>query len=351
MRLAIVHGYLLLSCVMQLHAEKLTRNSESTGLTFAPPLMGYVFDAAAGQVRMLAGIPGAARVADPVKLDFKMAHAAIGAGGTSVVASVPDGASLIVVSRLDAQASTTTVENSMGDFDLAAFNDSGTAVIVYGSVCKCIQIIDGLPDAPHVNRRIDAASLPGSVQALALGDDASIAAVAVAKSEDGSSPAQIMLFDLRGDSAPRPVIIGASSLAFTPNGNDLAISGPDSGSVSLSRNGDGPVNVAGVPVEGYGKEITSPGAVAFAGDGLLLIADRAGFVHVVDLKTNQRNSVPCICIPDSMERLKEKSIYRLTGMETGAVWIFDGSRTEPRTVFVPVDTPADNTGAGAEIAQ
>jgi hypothetical protein len=336
-------GYLLLSlsCSAALLAEPAKRNSESTDLRFAPPLMGYVFDRSLGQIRTVVGIPGAARVTDPVKLDFKLEHALIGAGGAIALAGNSGAAALTLVGSLDSQPTAIAVENSMADFDSGAFNGPGTAAILYSSACKCIQVIGGLPDSPRVSRNIDSASFPGTVLALAVSDDQSIAAVAVASSEDGSSPSRILLFDLNGDSTPPPILTSASSLAFTPGGKDLLLTDAPTGSVSLALNAGGVVDVASASVSSSGNAISNPGAIAFTSDGLLLIADAAGLVHIIDLQTNERKSVGCSCRPDSMDRMKDKSLYRLTGIEAGSVWILDTSGESPRTLFVPIDAPAE----------
>ena len=343
--------FLSVSCSAALLAGPAKRNSEATDLRFAPPLMGYVFDRSLGRIRTVVGIPGAARVTDPVKLDFKLEHALLGAGGALAIASISGGVALTVVGALDSQPTAVLVENSMPDFDLGAFNGPGSAAILYGTGCKCIQVIGGLPDSPRVSRNIDSTSLPGAVLALAVSDDQSIAAVAVASSEDGSSPSRILLFDLNGDSTPPPIITSASSLAFTPNGKDLVVTDAPGGSVSLALNAGGVVNVASASVSAGGDAISNPGAIAFTNDGLLLIADRAGLVHVIDLQTKERRSAGCSCRPDSMERMKDKSTYRLTGIEAGAVWILDTSGASPRTLFVPLDALANTDSLPAEVAQ
>jgi len=97
--------------------------------------------------------------------------------------------------------------------------------------------------------------------------------------------------------------------------------------------------------------ISNPDAIAFASGTLLLIADQAGLVHIINLQTNERKSVTCICRPDSMEAMKDRSIYRLTGTDGGALWILDMSAETPRTLFVPIDAPADNTNPVAGVSQ
>src|SRR6185295_13668398 len=102
---------------------------------------------------------------------FQLVHALVGSGGKFVVASASEGAALTVIGALDSQPTVVPVENSMTDFDLGALNGPATATILYGSGCKCVQVIGGLPDAPRVSRTIDVASLPGAILALAVSDD------------------------------------------------------------------------------------------------------------------------------------------------------------------------------------
>ena len=343
--------FLALSCSAWLLAEPAPPESDSTDLRSAPPFMGYVFDRSLGQIRTVAGIPGAARVADPVKLDFKLEHALFGAGGSIALASISGGTALTVIGALDSQPTAVPVENSMLDFALGAFNGPATAAILYGSGCGCVQVISGLPDSPRVSRNIDSASFPGAVIALAVSDDQSIAAIAVASSEDGSSSSRILLFDLTGDGTPPPVITSASSVAFTPNGKDLIVTDATSGSVSMALNAGGVVDIASALVSSTEDAISNPGAIAFASDGLLLIADSAGLVHIINLPTNERRSIACSCRPDSIEGMKDKSTYRLTGPDAGAVWILDLSGEKPRTLFVPIDAPANTDSLPAEIAR
>ncbi|MEO8129549.1 MAG: hypothetical protein ABI822_20790, partial [Bryobacteraceae bacterium] len=125
--------------------------------------MGYVFDQILGQIRTAAGIPGAARVSYPVKLDFKLRNAIVGAGGAVAVASVPEGSALTVINALNSEPVPAPIEGSMADFNFGAFNRTATAAIIYGSDCNCIQVTGGWPDTPRVFRSIDASSFSGKV--------------------------------------------------------------------------------------------------------------------------------------------------------------------------------------------
>jgi hypothetical protein len=197
-----------------------------------------------------------------------------------------------------------------------------------------------LPESPRASRTIDIGSLGAPVSALAIADDASVAALAVPGSEDGASPGQVFLVDPNAEGALRLAVSSrASALAFSPNGRDLAITA--SGSVLLARDVSGAAEVISFPVDGEGGGISSPAAAAFGSDGLLIVADRAGMVHMIDLLHNQKKSMACACKPDSVERMKARSTYRLTGIEAGAVWILETTEADNRVLFIPVDPPTE----------
>ena len=59
----------------------------------------------------------------------------------------------------------------------------------------------------------------------------------------------------------------------------------------------------------------------------------------------------CSCRPNSMEQMKDKSIYRLTAIDGGSVWILDMGGASPRTWFVPIDKPTNSGSVGEERAQ
>ena len=323
-------------------AEQTEKKADSSDAVFAAPVMGYVFDSGARQIKTMLGIPGAARVASAIELDIAAGRVLMGPDGRYALASTDDAGSLMLIRALDSKAVSSAIEGSMKTFDSAEFSPSGASAILYSSECKCAQVIGGLPDSPLAGRTFDLGSLPAPVSALAIVDDASVAALAVQGSEDGASPGQIYLLDSKAEGSPRLSITsgaksGTTALAFSPNGKDLAIAA--GGSVLLAHDIAGAGDVVSVGPDG--DNISSPAAAAFANDGLLIVADRAGMVHVIDLVKNQKQSIACACKPDTVERMKARSTYRLSGTDGGAVWILETPESDPRVLFVPIDPAAE----------
>jgi hypothetical protein len=311
-------------------------NSDSTGPSFVRPLIGYVFDAGAGQIRTIAGTPGAARVAEAVTLDTAVQQVLIRPAGSYAVASAPAGATLMLIRGLDSQAASTPITGSIANFKSGAFSPSGASAILYGSECACVQIITGFPDSPGVSRTIDATGLPGDVAALAVNDTSSLAAVAISGSKDGSSSGQVLVFNINTTDPASSISASApAAIAFSPSGKDLAI--VDAGNRLLSVAYDVAGGGAILNILGEADGLTTPAAVAFASGNLLLTGDSAGQTYLTDLQTNQTTSVSCYCKPSIVEPTALKSTYRLTGIDTGALWILTIGDTDAHALFVPVD--------------
>src|SRR5258708_5910377 len=133
----------LLSGLLIPGAEQPEKKADSNDPVFAAPVMGYVFDAGSRQIKTLLGIPGAARVANPIDLDITAGRVVLGPDGRYALASIDDVDSLMLIRALDSKAASSAIEGSMKSFDSAAFSPSGTAAILYGSDCKCVQVIGG----------------------------------------------------------------------------------------------------------------------------------------------------------------------------------------------------------------
>jgi hypothetical protein len=203
-------------------------------------------------------------------------------------------------------------------------------------------------DSPAISRGIDTTALPGTITAVAINDDASFAAAAVSGLEDESQGPQVLVFDLRSDAPPRVVMSSsASGLAFSPDGKDLAVVDVKTHSLSLVRDVAGDAAVTNVAGDGSG--LSMPTAVAFVDATSVLISDRSGLVQLVNLGTNELKSIACYCKPDTVEPMTLKSTYRLTGLQTGAMWILNLTDSEATLRFVPVDSgDADGGESGNE---
>jgi hypothetical protein len=343
--LMLASGVALLNPVALSGAE-VKRAADSSVISFVEPLVGHVFDPAKKQIRTILGIPGAARVADAVPLNTTLENVVIAAGGKLAIASVTDGDSSVLVRPFDDPPAAIPIPGSMKFFMGGAFSPAGTSTVLFGSDCNCVQVVGGFGDSPSVSHVIDATTLPGDITAVAVNDDASLAAVSVAGLSDGSQPAQVFVFNFNGDSQPRAVLSStASALAFSPSGTDLAVADTKTHSLVLVQNAAADATVVNVAGEADG--LSMPSAVTFMNPNVLLVADRAGQVEMVSLQGDPMKSIACNCRPTAMEPMALKSTYRLTDTLVGAVWILTLTDSDATVRFVPVDSEdSDNTQTG-----
>src|SRR6478609_10316268 len=82
----------------------LMQGADSSDPVFAAPVMGYVFDSGARQLKAMLGIPGAARVANAIELDIAAGRVLVAPDGTYALASTDDGASMMLIRTLDSKA-------------------------------------------------------------------------------------------------------------------------------------------------------------------------------------------------------------------------------------------------------
>lgn len=346
-RVLMLSSGVILICACTLNGAQKKRSADSTDVSFVEPIIGHVFDGNKQQIRSILGIPGAARVADPIPLNANAENAILSASGGLAIASVTGGDAAMLVRPVDSEPTLTAISGSMKTFNAGAFSPSGTSALLYGKDCTCLQVAVSFADSPNVSRVIDITSLPGDITALAVNDDATFAAVAVAGLDDGSQPAQVFVIDLNSDAAPRLVMTSsASGLAFSPSGKDLAV--VDARTHSLSLVQDVTADSAVMNVIGEPDGLAMPSAVLYLNAATVLVADRSGQVLLVDLQAKQLKAIPCNCRPTALEMMELKSTYRLTGPETGAVWILTLGDSDPVVRFVPVDDPEETQPEGAQ---
>ena len=191
--------------------------------TIAHPALGYAYDPGLRAIRAVAGIPGAALLADPLDIGFPVAAAAIAPRRDYALVVSADENAVRLVRWNEAAPSVTLVNGAMTAPDRFAFSPSGAAAVLYNSQSGALQLVTGLPGA-------------GVVQDL---QNAS-AADAVAIADDGVviiAGAGVRVIGTDRNSAPLPLPDGIAAVAFDRSSHDLlAVS--RSGDVYFARNVD-----------------------------------------------------------------------------------------------------------------
>jgi hypothetical protein len=276
------------------------------------PVLGLFFDRQASVVRLLEGIPGAARVGAPLDSDFQ--EAAVAGNGDYAIA-IERGGTATIVSRVGHRP----LAGARPGAVRVVVSPSGTsAALVYREPAE-IQVFAGLPESPRLLRSVDPESGPSSV----------------ALSDDGEIVLSVMR-TLRGEDVVYAYAGGApqvfyrarrvAALSFVPGTHNALVAEP--ASVKLVRPDLGEQPAGSDP----DRDIA---AVAASTDGSrLFIASRSGQITIRDARTGATTSVQCACSPRMLAPLRGNSVFRLTDNADGPLWLLDADSPQPRISFV-----------------
>lgn len=287
----------------------------------AGPSSGLVFDRAAGMLRPVMGVPGAATLGDGIALNYAVNWVVVSPRLDSAVAAAEDG-SLHFLRLANGGVSELTVAGVSDVPRGVVFSPSGTAAaLLYASQA---QVVAGFPDAPVLGKVMP---LESAVDTHAR-PSARPAAGSVALSDDGA-----VLMEAHGGTVRLAGARGRSSLtagmlaAFAPGGHDAAVA--DGSGVTLVRDVDGSAQATVLAAEG----VAEPVGLAFSADGATVFA--AGASGVVALRTagGDPAQIDCACTPAGLAAMGQ--VFRLNELGQGPLWLLDPGGQAPRTVFVP----------------
>jgi len=300
------------------------------------PVLGYLADN--GALRTLYGIPAAGWVGDATAPDRPLSSIEISPDQSRALAVAADTGALMLLTP--ATGVTAHVNGAASGADRIVFSPSGTAAALWFSAGGRMQVVSGLAATPSV-RVIDASFLGGDPTSLAVSDDGQWVAGAWASSvyafgPDGSAsalpvagPAEALCFfheraDVAVISASQVVIVSDIGGAVVPNviytqPNDPAATGP--------------------------VEVATGFAVSFD-NRYLSVLGNLGFLATFDLTAGTSFNANCNCSPSGLAGMGG-SLFRLTGLNDGALKVFDASTND--VWFVPLAAPATaSTTAGGQ---
>jgi len=296
------------------------------------PQLGLIFDPAAGGLRPVRGIPGAASTGDTIGLGFRISSAAISPSqDAALVVNAKSGAVSLIRAAGD-EWSVNALAGAAPAPDRITFSASGSVAALYyrtGSV----QVFAGLPAAPVRASEIDVSAISGRVSAMAVDDAATYLLL-------GASQAGLALL-YRVTSNSTPVALGSfqsvSALRiFDASQRALVIDGAASTLYQIADPADAAVaTVIAAPRDGLqslvGADTDASGQRIFAaaGNGQIYILTGSGGAPAI---------IDCGCAPTGLYRLAGPAVFRLTEIEGGPFQVLDATLA-PRILAVP--PPAD----------
>jgi len=300
------------------------------------PLVGLFFDAEAGAVRPIRGIPGASTLGKPLELGTAVSRAAISPQQDSALA-VTAGDSAVIHIRIAAldSVSVNPIEGAAPGADLIALSPEGKAAAVYRRDSNTVQIVTGLPDAPTVAGTIDLSGQPGSLTALAVRDDGALLG-GFSDQESGL----VVLMRPEGSAQLVAALGHVAAVSWLAGSGGALVADDRENKVHLIRDVEG--GAAAAPIASESEGISRPVAVEASADGRrALVAGAGGMITAVDLADGI--SLVCPCRPAGLVRVNTESVFALTDRASDPIWLLDAG-SEPRLVFVPAD-PRPEPGA------
>jgi hypothetical protein len=253
------------------------------------PVSGYVVDGRFRALRPINGIPGAARLGEPIELPFAIANAAIAASQDYAIVTRAngDGSPTLVVGLRSGAPQLRTVERAIVPSGMR-IGDSGAAAILYSDTQ--LQFVDGLPGSPNA---ADPVALDGLNGVAAVALDAA-GANALLVSRDGNI--------YRAARGANPVWIarvpGAVSASFLPGSDDAAVASAETGDVVLLHGLSGSLTIR--TVAGAANGLTSARSVRAINGSELAVVDGDGRLGVVAVETG---SVEWVAMAGAADRI------------------------------------------------
>jgi hypothetical protein len=291
------------------------------------PVLGFVFEPRTGSLRPISGIPGAAKVGQPLSILHHVDNAVISPGQNYALiwrGNVP-GLKLV---RFDSPAEEPYELNIDDAVTRVDFSRSGTAAAIWEA--DGVQVITGLPESPISASKMQLQWGRMDPVASAVRNDGS---AILAGFSDGAVGALALWSN---DSGIRLIAAPAypAAIVFDSSGKDALVADAVSNQVILIKDAEGAA--ATVLVAGEDQGIRSPQSVAFDDSNELAISlDRDGKILVASLSQNWSRLVVPPVRPSGLNRLKGSSAFRLTDDIFRPIWCIAIAKDQDRMFFIP----------------
>jgi hypothetical protein len=287
------------------------RRAASLDTTVDAPSIGYVVYHAPLELRPILGVPGAARLGDPIPLPE----------GVINVLVAPDHRSAILETESAVGVWTLDSSNPVVWFEAVSkvgitFSPSGSAAALRDG--RTVRLMTGLPAAPSIARSVE---IPAGVTRMAVSDDGALLLAAVGNELWRIDAVQASLLPSIGDAEVRAV-------AFAPGSHEaVACAGPAAWKI---------VESAYLPLVSAEPDAPDWTFAAVAANGVLL-ASAQKVLRVGNDQTRQYFDIPVAA--ERLERLAAtRFLYAASRGEPA--WFLLASDERIDSYFVPAAVPS-----------
>jgi hypothetical protein len=300
-----------------------------SGANFSGPVLGFVPGPTARELLPIRGIPGAARLGDPVSLPNTVTQTYLAPGHAYALAAQgeADPIALIVLrgaGALEATPTLTPISGAMAHPDLVAFCPNGGAAALYSEQRNSIQVFTGLPNAPQLLKQFSNVLL-GAASALAVSDDARELLIADATGT---------VYAVASNGAPVAVYHASqvSALAFVSQSHDAIVCDPVLGSAAILQ-ATSTVRMLQPP----SNNGCQPRAAASSADGktILIPCPAQHFIWSVDRASGETNTYGVKTNATALDRLGATDSFLLSPQDgNGTYWLLTWHADGPVLSFI-----------------
>lgn len=295
----------------------------------AGPVTGFVFDAQAGALRPMLGIPGAAYLGNPIAVGLEAASVA--PDGSAALA-VQVGGKLVLYSGLrSGPLVALAVSGAIAGADQFAWapgNIGSSRAAVYSSRTAQGQILTALAPSPLAAAPIDLSSLPGTVTVMAF--DGQHLIVGVASNDSGGiylATAASGIQRIASAANPSAIALAGTSLYFADSQSQQIF--------QVQSFASTPATVMFANDSGIG----SPAGLQVSGDGQRLYAANTGSrtLQVYDIPSHMPvQTLSLAFTPTRLDLFGDASVFLLNGSGQGPLYVVrDGGPGKAAVYFVP----------------
>jgi hypothetical protein len=276
------------------------------GQDVGTPVAGYVATLSPPGLRPIFGIPGAARLGDPLPLPNGIAKIRVAPGQLYALAEQASGDPMAVLPlNGTAAGALAAIGGAFAQADLVAFSPSGSAAVLYSAAAGTVQVLAGLPQAAVVAREVALASQP---VALAISDDAAALVMA-----DASGAIWLV------DAPPQFLyaVAQTAALAFVPGSRDMVVVDGGGNQVTLLQ------NVTGALTAKVLGTVNQPSAAVVAGQSVVVASAANARISTIDLGSGALTWLDAAASPDRLELLQTSGAVLFSA---APVWFLAGGR-------------------------
>lgn len=288
------------------------------------PVVGYVFDRQASNVRPIQGILGSATVGAPVETDAAMISQSLALGATHAIVSTDQ--ALLALSLSGGKSSSLAIPSLPPNPTRMAASIQATAAAVYYSSTNEVRIVTGLPQEPryagtvHVDRPLTR---------MAVSDDGRVLVYATDEA-DGN-----FLYAWTASSGASRFVTSATSIsgiAITRNGDAIVTAEADNEVFAIFDASGGAVRRLLADVR---QGVSRPIGVALSPDGRILVGNKeSATVTVLDSNGRLLRTLHCDCAVSGVYPIRD-AVFLLTDGIDHTLYLLDAGSPEERILFVP----------------